>query len=160
PIGHRSCDPARGVTVDHDRGDDGLSLLRRTRPFGIGVVHTLRVEPLAVAAQPNIEDTAAVALAIVLGWVPLARPREQLRPRLLAAAVQVAIDLVDEAARDGDVDRRTHRHQDGAQEVHAPGAQAPANACEQPVHGLIVWPTPRTVRISGRLNPRSNLSRR
>src|SRR5262249_12636013 len=114
------------------------SLVRRNRPFGIGVVHTLRVEHLAVAAQANIEDTAAVALAIGLGWVPLARPREQLRPRLLAAAVQVAIDLVAKAARDGGVDRRTQQDQDGAQDEHAPGDEAPANAREQPVHGLIV----------------------
>ena len=131
------------------------------RPGRVLVVHTLRVEHLTSPTQTDVEHAAAVALAIFVrapatppGW------REQRRPSLLATAVQIAIDLVDQATRDRDVDRRAEQHQDGAQDEHAPRDEAPADAREQPVHALIVYPTPRTVRISGRLNPRSILSRK
>jgi hypothetical protein len=103
-------------------------------------VDLLRVQDLTVRTQADVEDAAAVALTrgAIAGSAAAARRAKEDGQHLFAATDQVAVDLVHQAALDRHVDRGAEQDQDHAQDEHAPGDQAPANAGEQPVHSLIV----------------------
>ena len=136
-IGHAPQNHPRLVAIAELNG--GEHRLRRLRPFQFWQCDVLRIaQHRSVRFEAHVERAAAVAFDTA-PWQTRAhvvRParEEQERDRLLAAADQVAVDLVQKAARQRHVDARAEQHQDQAENEDVPADQAPADAREECLH--------------------------
>jgi hypothetical protein len=99
--------------------------------------------PLLVRLQRQEKHAAAVALGAppwrARSGVDAAAGRKQNRDGLLAAAEQVAVNLVHQAARESRVHAGAQQDEDQAGNQQIPTDQAPANTREQALHDKPIY---------------------
>ena len=136
-VGHASQDHTRHIAVTQlDRGERRIA---RFRPGQLCGGHLLRVgQNRAIGHQRQKEDAATIALGRP-AWSARAtfvRPAawKQDRYSLFAAAEQIAVNLVQQAARQCDIDAAAEQQQDQPQNQDVPADQPPADAREKSLH--------------------------
>jgi hypothetical protein len=120
--------------------------LARLRPGQLARVYLLRVgRHRPIRQERNVEDAAVIALRAA---ARNARPRlaapswqKQERDRLLATTEQIAVNLVEQAARQCHVHARAQQDENQPEDEHIPAHQAPPDTGEQalePAHPELV----------------------
>jgi hypothetical protein len=138
PVGHTPDENARRIAVEGNHREFCLAAARHRRLVESKIYLLWVDELLTGRPKCKVEHASSVTHRALNAPRRRSWRRQQNWQRLLGAAGEVPINLIQQHAVECDVNRRPQHGQDASNDKHRPGDQSPSNGRKEPAQVFMV----------------------